>query len=277
MDVSTIYVGQGALAVVRHAGEAIIVDSHVENADDDTLRVLQSTLGRLLKGYVVRGLVLTGFDADHAHPDGVDLILTDFEPDWVMYPTYFKDTDSATNVFRVIDKHVKKRQQGGNPLEKLSVRVDKVDDRELHGLAASFTFELFSPHIEDMDNSNNCSIVLKMSGIGHGGFSYLVTGDTENARWERINALFGDSLAAHVLAAPHHGSKNAANAETILLVSPNTVLVSAGVDNQYGHPDPQAIAAYQRVATHVYSTHKLGASLFTKPAGVDFLTEHWKN
>ena len=37
-------------------------------------------------------------------------------------------------------------------------------------LSDEFDLELFSPHIEDMDSSNNCSIVLKIEGVGPGGF-----------------------------------------------------------------------------------------------------------
>ena len=59
--------------------------------------------------------------------------------------------------------------------------------------------------------------------------------------------LFDDALAADVLAAPHHGSKNAAHAGMALAVMPNTVLISAGVDNQYDHPDGKALRLYLRV------------------------------
>ena len=139
--------------------------------------------------------------------------------------------------------------------------------------AWSLNYELFSPHTEDMDNSNNCSIVLKLVGLGGDGFAYLITGDTENERWDTITRLFGDGLKSDVLSAPHHGSKNAAHPKMALLVSPNTVEISAGVDNQYGHPDPQAVKVYNRVAEHVFQTNiENGVSLHTKRQGDDFLT-----
>ena len=108
------------------------------------------------------------------------------------------------------------RRQTNFPLKKVSVRVDQLANRRLTGLSGRFEFELFSPHIEDMDCSNNCSIVLKLTGLGARGFSYLITGDTENPRWERINKLFGSSLKSHVLAAPHHGSKNATHPASLV-------------------------------------------------------------
>ena len=219
------------------------------------------------------GLILTGFDSDHCHPGGVELVLSKFEPDWVMYPKYFKDTDCATEVFGIIDKHKRRRESTSHPLGKISVRLDKINSRTLSGLSAQFTYELFSPHIDDMDNSNNSSIVLKLSAGGATGFSYLITGDTEKPRWERINELFDHGLRADVMAAPHHGAISGAHPKTGLLVSPNTVLISAGVDSQYGHPNSQAVAFYRRVAKHVFTTNvEGGVSLFTRRAGDDFET-----
>lgn len=273
MKTLTIYVGQGALAAVRHRGEAIIVDSFMPVSDEDLVSDIKYQLDTFTRGQHVDGLILTGFDNDHAHPDGVDYILSTYEPDWIMYPKYYHDTDNASAVFRVIRKHEKRREHTNHPLKKLSVRLDKLDSRILYGLAIRFQFELFSPHIEDMDNSNNCSLVLKLTGLGMDGFSYLITGDTETDRWDTINRLFGNALKSDVMAAPHHGSKSGCNAMTVKLVSPNTVLISAGVDNQYGHPHSQALAVYQRIAQHVYATNVAGGvSLLTRREANDFKT-----
>ena len=172
-----------------------------------------------------------------------------------MYPKYFKDTDTASKLFRVIERHEHNRRFTLNPLQRVPVRVDAVDSRFLGGLSTNFRLELFSPHFEDMDNSNHSSIVLRVTGIGSNAFSYLITGDTEKDRWENINKIFGSALRSQVLAAPHHGSKNAVHPEALVSISPNTVLISAGVNNQYGHLDPEAVRVYSRVAEHVYTTN----------------------
>ena len=271
MEVLTLYVGQGAFAVVRHGTQAIAVDTCwlVKQSDD-----IESKVSRFLQRRDLAGIVLTGLDNDHADPDGLDWLLTKYTPDWVMYPKYYKDTENAKHVFSMIQKHERCRTGTQKPLERVSVRLDRLESRYLDDLTKEFQIELFSPHIEDMDNSNNCSIVLKVEGIGPGGFSYLITGDTENPRWDRIVELFDDALDADVLAAPHHGSKNAAHATLVLAVMPNTVLISAGIDNQYGHPDRKAVALYLRVAEHVYQTNvRAGVSLLTKRLGSDFLTQ----
>lgn len=270
MDISTLYVGQGALAVVRHAREAILVDSHLP---DEHAEVIETKLDRLLRDHSIPGLVLTGFDSDHCCPAGVEMILAKFEPEWVMYPTCYKDTDAADQVFSIIDRHIRKRRSTSRPLRRVSVRLDNIDVRLLNELSVNFSYELFSPHVDDMDNSNNSSIVLKLTAGGATGFSYLITGDTEKPRWERINELFDHNLRSDVMAAPHHGALTGAHAKTGLLVAPNTVLISAGIDSQYGHPNSQAVAYYRRIAKHVFATNiEHGVSLFTRRSGDDFET-----
>jgi len=275
MNIITVNVGQGSLAIIRHNAEAMIVDAHIPPSNDETVAYVKKIFSAYLKDHYVKGFILTGFDEDHTDATGIGLILKKYRPDWIMYPTYYKDTDQAKNVFQIIRQEERERKNTSRPLETKSVRLDNLSSRDLKGLSQNFDYELFSPHTEDMDNSNNSSIVLRVQGKGQGGFSYLITGDTENSRWETINKLFKHSLHSDVMAAPHHGSRNAANAETMLNVSPNTVLISAGVDNQYGHPDSQAAVAYSKVAKHVHSTAHVnsGESLYTFPIVDDFETK----
>lgn len=273
MEILTLYVGQGALAVVRNGGEVVFVDSLLPGKDDGRDRVT-SKLDLMMQNQVAAGLILTGFDSDHCCPDGVEYILSRYTPRWIMYPKYYKDTDCAGEVFDIIDRHERRRQRSSQPLVRHSVRVDTVESRALTGLSPSFFFELFSPHIEDMDHSNNSSIVLKLTGLGPTGFSYLVTGDTETGRWDRIASIFGSTLAADVLDAAHHGSNTGTHAGALLLIDPHTVLISAGVDNQYGHPHSQAMLGYASVAKKVFCTNMQGGvSLFTKVRGMDFETQ----
>jgi len=273
MNVITANVGQGALAIVRHSGEAIIVDSRIPACDDRTVAYIKELLAVSLKNHYVKGFIFTGFDNDHCDVVGASIVLRKYRPDWVMYPTYYKESREAKLVFDLINDEERLRRVSGSPLRKVSVRLDQLAQRRLRGLSDKFDFELFSPHIEDMDCSNNCSIVLKLTGRGERGFSYLITGDTENRRWTTISKLFGSALRSHVLAAPHHGSRNGTHPASLLQIAPHTVLISAGVNSQYGHPAPEALNVYKRVAKYVFSTNmNNGVSLLTQPAGTELTT-----
>src|SRR5438132_812545 len=149
MDIFTLYVGQGALAAIRAGDEAIIVDAHIADCDDVTQDQIQQSLDSYLSKSKVVGLILTGLDQDHACPAGVEYILAKYNLDWVMYPKYYKDTDAASEVFAIIERCERRRENTLHPLARKSVRVDRVDSRDLTGLAEHFSFELFSPHMED--------------------------------------------------------------------------------------------------------------------------------
>lgn len=279
MDVLTLYVGQGSLVGVRAGDEGIIVDAHMPLCEDVSPEEIQQSLDVYFRKTTVRGLLLTGFDSDHAHAAGIDWLLERFQPDWIMYPKYFKETDCTTEVFKHIDRHEKLRSSSARPLTRHSVRLDRLDSREITGLGENFSLQLFSPHMEDMDSSNNCSIVARIVGRDSTGFSYLVTGDTEVERWTRISALFGTDIASDVMAASHHGAASGTNPKTLLDVSPNTVLISAGVDSQFDHPSPAAVAAYSRVAKHVFATNagNQPLCLLTRRAGTDFNTQTFRH
>jgi beta-lactamase superfamily II metal-dependent hydrolase len=273
MNIITVNVGQGALAIVRHNKEAIIIDSRIPSCDDDTVAFVKEMFATSLKDHNVKGFVLTGFDDDHCDVIGAAIVLQKYRPDWVLYPQYYKNTDEAKSVFWLMDEQEKARRNSTKPLKLIPVRLDRLTSRKLPGLSTNFDFELFSPHVEDMTSSNNSSIVLKLTGVGPGGFSYLITGDTESERWGRIDGFFGDALKAHVMAAAHHGSKGAVHIPSLLHIDPHTVLISAGVNNQYGHPDPTAVKVYKGVAKQVFSTNmEGGVSLLTRPGTTELTT-----
>ena len=150
MQIITGNVGQGALAIIRHQGEAIVVDSNIPPSDDDTVAYVRELLVYALKGHSVKGLILTGFDDDHCDVVGVSLILRKYRPDWVLYHDLLQGQQRGVKeVFEIIDGEVTARRGSTSPLERKSVRVDNVASRRLAGLSNKFDFELhFSPHID---------------------------------------------------------------------------------------------------------------------------------
>ena len=150
--------------------------------------------------------------------------------------------------------------------QRISVLLGDNNSRFYSDISQEFYFEIFSPHREDMSSSNNCSLVCRIVERTTGG-TYLVTGDTEDLRWERIAAIFGGSLKSNVLAAPHHGSKNGITIAAMRLIKPDTVLISAGVRNKYGHPDAEAVRTFRTVAPNVYGTNDNGGQSIVTEIG----------
>lgn len=268
MIIYTLNVGQGQFVVVTGKSEAFIVDTHLPfNPKNDIINI-KAALAKILPGKNLIGLMVTGFDDDHFNEVGLKVILNKYRPDWIMYPKYYKPTGNADRCFAAIKEFEKQKE-----FRKISVQLSKNETRFYNtSISTEFEFEIFSPHSADMDSSNNCSIVCKVREKSSGA-TYLITGDTENGRWESITNIFGNKIKSDVLDAPHHGSKNGISESAIKLISPHTVLVSAGHQNQYGHPDKEAAALFSRYATNWFSTHANGGtSLETRATGTDVKT-----
>ena len=249
MNIYTLNVSQGQFVLVTGTTEAFVVDTFVPlNSEQDTVFV-KGALSKILAGKHLIGLLVTGFDADHFCEAGMKLVMNKYRPDWLMYPKYFKETGTANRCFAAI-----KTFEGEKPISRYSVLLSENAKRFYTKLSKEFSFEVFSPNKADMNSSNNCSIVCRVKERETGA-TYLITGDTEDDRWGAIVKEFGPSLKADVLAAAHHGSENGITEEALQFIKPHTILVSAGVGNQYGHPHQSARKLFARHAEKWYQTN----------------------
>lgn len=102
---------------------------------------------------------------------------------------------------------------------------------------------------------NETSLVLDLS---YGDFDMLFTGDVEGEGEQ--NLIDSGVLKEYdVLKAAHHGSKNSGTEEFLGLTKPSYAVISAGVDNRYGHPHAETIRRLQEAGCRVCSTQDNGA------------------
>jgi len=249
VHIYTLNVGQGQFVVVVGQSQAVIVDTFVPLNPTQEIIHVKAALAHILANRALVGLMITGFDADHFNVVGLNIILNKYRPNWLMYPSYRKESANASECFREISKYSAKTQ-----ILKVPVNLSDTDKRFYSQLSSEFDFEVFSPHGEDMTSSNNSSLVCKIREYGTGA-RYLVTGDTEGARWDSIVRFFGGSLKVDVLAAPHHGSANGITEQALRHIAPHTTLISAGVNNPYGHPAASAVRLFQSYSTKLFQTN----------------------
>jgi competence protein ComEC len=87
---------------------------------------------------------------------------------------------------------------------------------------------------------NNDSLVLR---VRFGRHAFLLAGDIERqVEW----AMLDGSPRADVLKVAHHGSKTSTTEQFLKAVSPSFAIVSAGLDNSYGHPHPDVLERLER-------------------------------
>ena len=57
----------------------------------------------------------------------------------------------------------------------------------------------------------------------------------------------------------HHGSKNSSGETFLEVVKPKYAVISAGRDNQYGHPHQETVERLENVGSEIVSTQEAGA------------------
>ncbi len=131
---------------------------------------------------------------------------------------------------------------------------DRITDSGAGACEASLTC-LAPGENESIEPGNAASLVLEVS---FGGHAMLFAGDIEG-EGEQSLIQSGRLRDYDVLKAAHHGSKNSGPEEFLELTSPDYALISAGVDNRYGHPHDETIKRLKDAGCTVYSTQDNGA------------------
>jgi competence protein ComEC len=68
----------------------------------------------------------------------------------------------------------------------------------------------------------------------------------------------GLNLESQVLKVAHHGSRYATSAEFLDAVNPTYAIISAGLDNPYGHPHAETVQRLLAKGVTVYATYASG-------------------
>lgn len=91
-------------------------------------------------------------------------------------------------------------------------------------------------------DANNTSVVIQLA---YGEITFLLAGDIE-AEAELYLVKNADSLESDVLKAAHHGSNSSSTDAFLAAVNPQWAVISAGQDNQYGHPHPEVLSRLEK-------------------------------
>ena len=95
-------------------------------------------------------------------------------------------------------------------------------------------FEILHPVVGDW-SENDASCVLRVrTGRGLAQRALLLTGDVQQAAEQQLVRRYGRSLAAHVLVAPHHGSRTSSSPAFVQAVAPGARVVRGGVRQSLG-------------------------------------------
>lgn len=108
--------------------------------------------------------------------------------------------------------------------------------------------------------SNTASSIVRLV---YGDTSFLLTGDSPKAIEGYLVDLYAQALESTVLKLGHHGSKTSTSEIFLSMVNPQYAVISAGKDNQYGHPHKEVIEALDSRGIMYASTAEEGNVIFT--------------
>ncbi|MGM9550094.1 MAG: DNA internalization-related competence protein ComEC/Rec2 [Faecousia sp.] len=228
--ISVLDVGQGQCILLQSGGRTYMVDcggdSDTKTADIAAETLLSQGISRL------DGLILTHCDRDHAGAAGN--LLSRVNTDLLILPP-----DGA----------------------ELAASADGevvYADRNLTLTYGHVALNIYTSAFPGSDNENSLCILFDTENC-----DILITGD-RNANGERVLLRSGQIPEADVLIAGHHGSKNSTCEELLATVRPETVCISVGADNPYGHPAPETLQRLLEYGCAVYRTDQNGTIIIRR-------------
>lgn len=113
------------------------------------------------------------------------------------------------------------------------------------------------------DNQNDVSTALRFAA---GDFVFLTTGDGETAVERDLMERKAD-LKADLFKAAHHGSSTSNSLDFLQEVRPQIVVVSCGLQNDYGHPHRETVENCKAIGAELLRTDILGSIIVWKQDG----------
>ena len=250
-------VGQGDSILICADGHTILVDAG--GLPGDSTQMAERVVIPYIKSLGIDKLdMVFNTHPDNDHIGGLFAVLDEIYVDELAVFNGYTDN--------------KKYQQLIHMAEENGVTVNNVAAGDVFRLSDNFAIEVISPDAGetfDNDDVNNASLVLHFS---YKDFDLLTTGDLVGREMATaIDEL--DCADIEVLQLPHHGSKNSYDEDWYGEFSPVAVVISCGLDNDYGHPGQNVVQYWQNNGVPIYRTDYQGSCrIMYKDGNISFET-----
>ncbi|MDN5698496.1 MAG: MBL fold metallo-hydrolase [Rubrobacter sp.] len=236
---SFIDVGQGDSTLVQSGGESYLVDAGRPEEGPEVVDFLRSRGIEELDG-----VVATHPDADHI--GGMPEVLEAFPVE----EAYVSGSSSGTSTQAAFRSGVE--EAGAETIE-----VESGDEMVWGGSDVT----VLSPPGGGFGESNEDSVVTLLEH-GPEQTRVLLTGDA-GAEAEEYMSQGSETGAVAVLKVGHHGSDTSTSPLFLNNFQPHVGVVSAGEDNDYGHPTPDVMSRLDRAEAETFRTDEQGDVIVT--------------
>lgn len=236
-------VGQGdSIYIEAPNGRQVLVDG---GPDARILPVLSDVMPVFDKS--IDMLIATHADADHV--GGLNSVIDNYTVSTILENGYKGETKIyKTLQEKIIDKGIKK------DIAKKGMHI-VIDEKE-----NIYIDILFPDRDVSKMKTNDGSVVGRLV---YGDHSVMLTGDatlyTENIILQNENKT---DLKSSILKLGHHGSNTSSGSAWLSAISPSYAIISAGLNNKYGHPHPDVMDRLNNLNIPHISTFKEGTIEF---------------
>ncbi len=240
MTVAFLDVGQGDATFIKAPGGVqVLVDG---GANSQVLR----ELGKVMPFYDRSIDVVIATHADQDHIGGLVEVLKRFKVDLFIR----SNATSSSAVYLELENLIKVKK----------IKEEVIISPEILSLGPGAELDILFPTQNTTGwETNDASIVSKLV---YGGNSFLLPGDSPQLIEKYLVGKYGDFLDSDVLKVGHHGSKNSSAELFVGTVSPAYAVISAGLNNRYGHPSPEVLDIFTQFQDKVLQTLGGGMILF---------------
>lgn len=232
---TVMYVGEGQCILLQSMGQSILVDCGGNSDVNAANTAAEQLLGQGI--FKLDGIVLTHYDRDHT--GALPNLLTRVKADKIYLP-------------QMDDKGVLSALESKTDAEHILV-----DSNQTFRLGNA-EVTLYETGTLKTENENCLCLLFDTQNC-----DILITGDRGKSGEKRLikqNAL----PDVDILIAGHHGSKNSTTEALLEAVTPETVIVSAGINNSYGHPAPELLERLEKYGCTVRRTDLDGTILIRR-------------
>ena len=225
--VTVLDVGQGQSVILQHREKTYLVDCGGDFDDDAADLAAQTLLSMGIRR--IDGLILTHDDRDHA--GGVPGLLYRIAADRIYLP-------AGTRNEAILDAACQNQV----------VWIDRKTELREKGLKIT----LFPMETADSHQETNIAVLFQTEKC-----DTLLTGDISSL-YEIILLRENGIPDLEIMIAGHHGSKYSTSQQLLDQAAPDTVVISVGENNRYGHPAQETLDRLIRSGCVIYRTDESG-------------------
>ena len=240
LKVTFLDVGQGDAALIESPnGNQVLIDS---GPDKNIINALNRVMPFYDKS--IDAVIATHPDQDHI--GGLPEVFKNY-----FVPEYFNNgMTSGTGTFKEMTQEIKDK----------NIKSEVLREGETLDLGDGAYLKILYPNkVPSGTDTNEYSIVAKLY---YGDSSFIFTGDAPTDVLNLLAVNDGSGLKSGVLKVAHHGSKNSLSPAFFSAVSPEYSIISAGLNNRYGHPNKEIIDALNNIGTNILKTFEVGDITF---------------